>query len=119
MPVLQIFSFHPIGQNTHCVVTDTISVRVKNYIHSSKHNIVRPSWIIACTTSGHLLPWGPLEAIHLQDKEQEQMRDLFDEYGDSYTEPADEKGLKKIMDNMKKEVSMVYFKFQDCVGKQV
>ncbi|XP_071535419.1 DNA ligase 4 [Panulirus ornatus] len=96
------FTQHP-GQNTHCIVTDTISVRVKNYVLSSKHNIVRPSWIISCTESGCLLPWCPLDVIHLQDKEQEYMRDLFDEFGDSYTEPTDEKSLKRIMDSMKKE----------------
>ncbi|KAK8730552.1 hypothetical protein OTU49_008063, partial [Cherax quadricarinatus] len=96
------FTQHP-GQNTHCIITNTVSIRVKNYIQSGKHNIIRPSWIEACSKSSRLLPWGPLDVIHVQDKENEHMKELFDEFGDSYTEPADEKSLKRIMDNMKNE----------------
>nr|XP_045601538.1 DNA ligase 4-like [Procambarus clarkii]XP_045601539.1 DNA ligase 4-like [Procambarus clarkii] len=96
------FTQHP-GQNTHCIITNTMPVRVKNYIHSGKHNIVRPSWIEACSKNGRLLPWGPLDVIHVRENEKEQMKDLFDEFGDSYTEPADGKSIKRIMDNMKKE----------------
>ncbi|XP_042224034.1 DNA ligase 4-like isoform X2 [Homarus americanus] len=94
------FTQHP-GQNTHCIVTNTMSIRVKNY--SSKHNVVRPSWIEDCTKSSRLLPWGPLDVMHLQKKEKSHMRDLFDIFGDSYTEPANKKSLKRVMDNMKKE----------------
>ncbi|KAG7161954.1 putative DNA ligase IV-containing protein [Homarus americanus] len=39
------------------------------------------------------------------------MRDLFDIFGDSYTEPANKKSLKRVMDNMKKETNHTFWYF--------
>lgn len=96
---------HFAGQNTHCIVTNAMTIRVKNYVTSLKHNVVRPSWMVACTRNSRLLPWGPLDVIYVQDKDKENMKDQFDEFGDSYMELLDEHTLKRVMDNMNKEVS--------------
>ncbi|KAK8384182.1 hypothetical protein O3P69_009133 [Scylla paramamosain] len=93
---------HP-GPNTHCIVANTPTIRVQNYITSSKHNVVLPSWVVASCSSGRLLPWGPLDILHLREKERNVMQDMFDQFGDSYTEPTDGKTLRRVMMRMKKE----------------
>ncbi|KAG0724996.1 DNA ligase 4 [Chionoecetes opilio] len=93
---------HP-GHNTHCIVTNTATLRVKNYIASSKHNVVRPCWVLASCASGRLLPWGPLDTLHLREKERQCMEELFDPFGDSYTEPTDGRTLRRVMKLMREE----------------
>lgn len=93
---------HP-GGNTYCIITDTRSVRVNNYIATSTYNVIRPSWVISCKAKCCLVPWGPLDAIHVMEKEKKCMEELYDKFGDSYYEPTEEKTLKRVMENMKKE----------------
>lgn len=91
---------HP-KKDTFCIVSDTFSVRVNNYVKS--HNIVRPSWIELCVKRSALMPFGPLDVLSLLDGKRDSMKELFDEFGDSYTDPLDERMLKKIMSNMKEK----------------
>ncbi|XP_068249304.1 DNA ligase 4 [Palaemon carinicauda] len=91
---------HP-KKDTFCVVADTFSVRVNNYVKS--HNIVRPSWIELCIKRSSLMPFGPLDVLSLVDGKRDTIKELFDEYGDSYTDPVDERTLKRIMENMKEK----------------
>lgn len=70
--------------------------------------MVHPSWVLSCVSHGRLLPWGPLDLLHLKDGQLEDMRENFDEYGDSYTEPTDETALKRVMENMGKEVGTMH-----------
>ncbi|XP_042871458.1 DNA ligase 4-like [Penaeus japonicus] len=93
---------HP-GKDTHYIITNTRSVRVNSYIGTSTYNVIRPSWVIACTARCRLVPLGPLDAIHVMPEEKARMKELFDKFGDSYYEPTDEKTLKRVMDNMKEE----------------
>lgn len=93
------FTQHPRG-DTYCIVTNNKSVRVNNYIKS--HNVVRPSWVNSCVSRSRLMPWGPLDVISLLDEKKKDMNVLFDEFGDSYTEPLDESTLRRIMGNMEK-----------------
>ena len=68
-----------------------------------------------CIKIGRLLPWGPLDTIHLLDSEKVKMEELFDEFGNNYFDYIDEERLREIMDNMKREVcsdySLVLIKF--------
>lgn len=43
------------------------------------------------------------------EKEKKRMEELYDKFGDSYYEPTDEKTLKRVMENMKKEVCVARF----------
>ncbi|KAK3856177.1 hypothetical protein Pcinc_037476 [Petrolisthes cinctipes] len=96
------FTQHP-GPKTHCIVADQMSVRVKNNIRGGQYSVVHPAWVLSCVSHGRLMPWGPLDILHLKDSEQEDMQEHFDEYGDSYTEPTDETALRRVMENMGKE----------------
>ncbi|KAK7069753.1 DNA ligase (ATP) [Halocaridina rubra] len=91
---------HPRNK-TYCIITDTKTLRVKNYIKS--HNVVRPSWISTCISNNRLVPWTPLDVISLLEDRKEEMKLHFDKFGDSFTEPVTDSMLKHIMKNMKKE----------------
>lgn len=93
---------HP-GPITHCIIANTPTVRVQSYIKSSKHNVIHPSWLRASCGSGRLLPWGPLDVLHLREKEKCAMEELFDPYGDSFTEPTNGRMIKRVMEAMGKE----------------
>jgi len=93
------FTQHP-SKNTYAIITKNINIKVQNCITSNNHNVIRPTWLLDCANAMRLLPWGPLEVIHLQDEERQRMRELFDEYGDSYCEPTDEGTLKRILENI-------------------
>jgi len=90
---------HP-SKNTHAIITKNINIKVQNCITSNNHNVIRPTWLLDCMSAMRLVPWGPLDVIHLQDEERQRMKELFDEYGDSYCEPTDEGTLKRILENI-------------------
>ena len=50
--------------------------------------MIKPTWLLACVDAMRMVPWGPLDVIHLQDEKKRRMEELFDEYGDSYCEPT-------------------------------
>ena len=93
------FIQHP-SKNTHCIITNSMNIKVQNCLTSNNHNVIKPTWLLACVDAMRLVPWGPLDVIFLQDEEKQRMEELFDEYGDSYTEPTDEITLKRILENI-------------------
>lgn len=63
-------------------------------------NIVKDTWITACTERGFLLELEPAYMIYANQQLEAYFRDCLDEFNDHFTQPVDEKGLLEILDQM-------------------
>ncbi|XP_076038794.1 DNA ligase 4-like [Oratosquilla oratoria] len=96
------FTQHP-GPKTFCIIADTMTIKVQNYVKSRQYNIVRPSWLIQCFEENRMVPWSPLNSVHLTEEANQAVSQLYDKYGDSFEEPVDADSLKEIFRRIKKE----------------
>ncbi|XP_055945641.1 DNA ligase 4-like [Argiope bruennichi] len=91
------------GNNTFCVVCDKTTVKVKNIIKTDMYDVVKCEWIDKCIQNQRLLSWIPDDLIHATEKTRDNLGELFDKYGDSFTEDVTEDSLMKIFSNIPKE----------------
>ena len=75
--------------NTFCVLVHEQSFRVKNLIRTGKYNVVKLDWFIKCVAEDKFTPLMPHYMLFTEASTMQQFQHLYDEYGDSYTEPCD------------------------------
>ena len=75
--------------NTFCILMHQQSFRVKNLIRTGKYNVVKLDWFIKCVAEDKFTPLMPHYMIFTETSTMQQFQHLYDEYGDSYTEPCD------------------------------
>ncbi|RZF41479.1 hypothetical protein LSTR_LSTR000193 [Laodelphax striatellus] len=86
------------GKQTHFIIcgSEKNSIRVRNAISSGKHDIVTVNWFFQCITMGFIVDFHPEDLICMCEDTSQRMKIMFDEYGDSFTEPATMDSLKEV-----------------------
>ena len=75
--------------NTFCVLVHEQNFRVKNLIRTGKYNVVKLDWFVKCVSEDRFLPLMPHYMLFAETSTKQQFQHLYDEYGDSYTEPCE------------------------------
>lgn len=91
---LRVYEF--LGANTYCALAEEESnVRIINIVKCGVHDVVRTSWFMSqLKQSVKTIPeFTPDVLLGMSKKTSERIKNIFDEYGDKYTEMADRKSL--------------------------
>ncbi|KAI6661708.1 DNA ligase 4-like [Oopsacas minuta] len=75
--------------DTFCVLVHDVNFRVKNIIKTRKYNVVKLDWFIKCVEEDKFIPLMPHHMIFTETDTKQQFKHLYDEYGDSFTEPCE------------------------------
>lgn len=96
----------PIFGSTYMVVADKFSLRVRDVL--KKQDVAKWSWLAECIDRRQLRQPGPADLLGMTPETEERTRDLYDRYGDSYSEDVTEGMLRNIMDDMRiAELTMI------------
>lgn len=84
------------GENTFCVVAEKMLIKVRNIVSKGVYDVVKVDWLLRCIEQQQLLPWFPLEMIHVSSKTAAALSSDYDCYGDSYYEDTNEENLERV-----------------------
>ncbi|XP_039278065.1 DNA ligase 4 [Nilaparvata lugens] len=92
------------GTQTHLIIcgSEKNSIRVRNAVSSGKHDIVTVSWFLQCVQLGYLVDFHPKDLICMCEDTSERMKIMYDEYGDSFTEPTTLENLKEVLSRVER-----------------
>lgn len=84
---------------TH-VIADRADFKVRSLVDRYDMNIVKDTWVTACTERGFLLELEPAYMIHSNQQLNNYFKNCLDPYNDHFTQAVDEKGLMDILNNI-------------------
>ncbi|XP_067928082.1 DNA ligase 4-like isoform X2 [Watersipora subatra] len=84
------------GDNTFCIVTDRITIKIRNYMKANKYNIARVEWLCRCIESQTLQKWEPCDMIHASPALQKLFDLEYDRFGDEHSTNTSTEQLRKI-----------------------
>ncbi|KAH6934390.1 hypothetical protein HPB50_024031 [Hyalomma asiaticum] len=84
------------SKETFCVVAEKLNFRARSIIKSRKWDVVKANKFLALLDSTELRPWEPADLWCASAETENRLKDLFDEYGDSYTVPVTASSLKEL-----------------------
>lgn len=91
------------SKETFCVVAEKLNFRARSYVKSRKWDVVKADKFVALLDSAELRPWEPADLWCANIETENRLKDLFDEYGDSYTVPVTPSSLREIFATIPKE----------------
>ncbi|KAH7957147.1 hypothetical protein HPB52_015665 [Rhipicephalus sanguineus] len=91
------------SKETFCVVAEKLNFRARSYVKSRKWDVVKADKFLTLLESAELRPWEPADLWCASTETENRLKDLFDEYGDSYTVPVTASSLRKIFAAIPKE----------------
>ncbi|XP_054278931.1 LOW QUALITY PROTEIN: DNA ligase 4 [Macrosteles quadrilineatus] len=96
------------GKTTYCVIVgEENNIRVTNVLKKGSYNVIRASWLVHSLDAGQRLSWTPRDMISAAPDTAVLLAQQFDQYGDSYTDPANLDSLKHTMAQVgKKDISL-------------
>ena len=74
---------------TFCVLVHDVNFRVKNIIKTEKYNVVKLDWFVKCVEDDKFTSLMPHYMLFTESHTRQQFKHLYDEYGDSFTEPCE------------------------------
>lgn len=108
--VVNLSLLFSLGTETFCVVAgNENNIRVQNVCKLNTFDVVKAEWLMNCMDSSELLPWTPVDMISKSETTAEKMAVLYDEYDDSYTQPATEQSLKRSLQKVQFSVRKYVF----------
>lgn len=87
---------------TH-VIADRADFKVRSLVDKYDMNIVKDTWVLACTERHFLLELEPAYMIHSNATLNKYFKNSLDSYNDHYTQAVDEKGLMDILNNISEQ----------------
>uniref|UniRef100_A0A1B6FIK3 DNA ligase 4 n=1 Tax=Cuerna arida TaxID=1464854 RepID=A0A1B6FIK3_9HEMI len=102
------------GKATYCVIVGTENIRVTNVCKAGTYNVVRAQWLLHSLDAGQLLEWTPADVVSGTPETMDQLVQQYDQYGDSFTQPATLHSLQHVLQQVgKKEMSVKQMKKLD------
>ena len=90
------------------------TLRVRNIQASGKCTVAKLEWLFHCITSKQMLSWTPADLLYATADVEQKLSMQYDEFGDSYTQPATEESLRYVFEQVNRKVCIViisdYFK---------
>eukprot|EP00731_Ephydatia_muelleri_P033439 Em0029g45a len=83
------------GPKTFCVVVHSLVVRAKNVIKTGLYDVVKADWLQQCLDEGQSVPFLPHHMLHTSAATTNVFAQLYDMYGDSFTEDATDESLRE------------------------
>jgi len=75
-------------------------LKVANLIKEGMWDVVRPQWVIDCTSSSRLLSFAPKYMVFTTGGSQKKLAEIVDPDGDSYFENVDEDFLREVVNRI-------------------
>ena len=78
---------------------------MRNVSLQGKYDLVTVEWLLKCFNLCELVPWTPDDLLSMSPDTSKQVADLYDVYGDSFTEPATLDSLDKCLKHVQEVVN--------------
>ncbi|KAF6025218.1 LIG4 [Bugula neritina] len=84
------------SSETYCIVTDKVTIKIRNYMKAERYNIARLEWLIKCLEENALLQWAPSDMIYASPALQKLFDVRYDRFGDDHSTNTTTQQLRKI-----------------------
>jgi DNA ligase 4 len=91
---------NPIDGETHFIVVGKVNARSKAREQLGTIDMVKPEYVFDCVSYNHLLALSPRYIVYATPSTRKVMRELMDQFGDSYTEDVTPESLMAILSSM-------------------
>jgi len=78
---------------------------------------VKADWLVSCIDQKRFVPWKPSDMWFARKETEDKFKELYDEFGDSYTEPVTELELKNILAGVKSRKKLDHCEIAELESK--
>ena len=90
-------------------MADEPILRVQNIKATGKCSVAKVQWLLQSITLKKMLPWTPADLLYATCDVEQKLSMQFDEFGDSYTQPATEESLKYVLQQVDEKVCIFLY----------
>ena len=91
---------NPCEESTFCVIAHKMISKCEPYKAKDKFDIVKIDWSINCIKEKRFLQFKPSDFLYCTKKTEEYLNQIYDCYGDSYTEDLTLDSIKELFANL-------------------
>lgn len=84
------------GQETFCVIAEKLNFRVRSLVNSKQYDVVKAERFLDRLEAGDFGLWDPSDLWGPSVQTENQLKELYDEFGDSYTTELTPESLQQI-----------------------
>ncbi|PSN53926.1 hypothetical protein C0J52_02408, partial [Blattella germanica] len=89
--------------NTFCALAGEKTLSVSNIERSGKCCVAKIDWLLRSISSKQLLSWSPADLMFATMEIEQELSSQYDEFGDSYTQPATKESLRYSLEQVEKK----------------